>query len=64
VPLEIVQHLAPDERVLWWGRPKQGIDVLVHTRMRGLLIVGPIYVAITAVAAWNEGSVVPWCSSR
>jgi hypothetical protein len=28
--------------------------------MRGLFIVGPIYVALTSVAAWNEGGIVPW----
>ena len=59
VRLDIVQHLEPDGACSG-GDPKQGLDVFGHTRMRGLLIVGPIYLAITSVAAWNERSIVPW----
>ncbi len=59
VPIEIVDTLEPDERVLWWGRPKQGLDVFGHTRMRGLLIWGPIYLAISWAMAGAESGVGP-----
>jgi hypothetical protein len=57
VPLEIVEHLAPDERVLWWGRPKQGWDVFGHTRMRGILVMGPIYLAVSWAIAGTESGI-------
>jgi hypothetical protein len=59
VPLEIVENLEPDERVLWWGRPKQGLDVFGHSRTRGILIVGPLAIVTWSVMGWREGGVAP-----
>jgi len=57
VPLEIVDALEPDERVLWWGRPRQGL-ILVQRRTLVFLLWVPFFVALYA-GAWAERSVVP-----
>ena len=56
VPLEISENLEPDERVLWWGRPKQGL-VVVQSRTLPFLLWVPFFVALYA-GAWRERSVV------
>jgi hypothetical protein len=59
VPLEILDTLEPGERVLWWGRPKQGSDVFGHDRTRGLLVMGPIAIAISWALAGAQSGVPP-----
>jgi hypothetical protein len=56
VPLEIRDTLEPDERLLWWGRPKQGRDI-GNRRTLSFLLALPFLVSVF-VGAWTERSVV------